>query len=73
MEGVGVGDDFSGGPVTKTLGPGSIPCQGTRSHMPQLRYKIPKAATMIECNKINNLNKYLKKRRRRRVGSAFLG
>ena len=35
--------DFSGGPVTKTLGSqcvgalGLIPGQGTRSHMPQLK------------------------------------
>ena len=34
--------DFPGGPVAKTLcsqlgDPGSIPGQGTRSHMPQLR------------------------------------
>ena len=60
-----MGDNFSGGPVTKTLGPGSITCQGTRSHMPQLRCKIPRAATKIQCNEINNLNKYFKKKKGR--------
>ena len=50
--------DFSGGPVAKTppsqlRGPGSIPGQETRSHMLQLRVrmpqlKIPHAATKIE-------------------------
>ena len=38
--------DFPGGPVAKTLhsqcrGPGSIPDQGTRSHMLQLRSSMP--------------------------------
>ena len=42
--------DFPGGPVAKTLssqcrGPGSIPGQGTRSHMPQWRSKILCAIT----------------------------
>ena len=39
--------DFPGGPVAKTMhgpnarGLGSIPGQGTRSHMPQLRVCMP--------------------------------
>ena len=38
--------DFPGGPVAKTLcsnagGPGSIPGQGTRSHMLQIRACMP--------------------------------
>ena len=42
--------DFPGGPVAKTppsqlRGPGSIPGQGTRSHMLQGKLKIPSAAT----------------------------
>ena len=37
--------DFPGGPVSKTphsqcRGPGSIPGQGTRSHMPQTRSQV---------------------------------
>ena len=44
--------DVPGGPVVKTLhsqgrGPGSIPGQGTRSHMPQLR---PSIAQEIKIN-----------------------
>ena len=44
------------GPVTKTAflmqrGPGSIPGQGTRSHMPQL--KIPCAAVKTQHRQIN--------------------
>ena len=46
--------DFPAGPVAKTLsfhcrGPGSIPGQGTRSHMLQL--KIPS-----KCSQINKIN-----------------
>ena len=39
--------DFPDGPVVKTLnpnarGPGSVPSQGTRFHMPQLSLSQPK-------------------------------
>ena len=44
---------------------GSIPGQGTRSHMPQIRVcvqqlKILYATTKTQCSQINNINKYLK-------------
>ena len=55
--------DFPGGPIDKTpcfqcRGPGSIPGQGTRSHMLQLRVrtqqlKIPSAATRTRHSQIN--------------------
>ena len=54
--------DLPGSPVVKTLpsnavGPGSIPGQGTRSHMPQLRVHMPqlrspRAANQTRCNQI---------------------
>ena len=54
---------FAGGPVTKAQAPnlgglGSIPGQGTRSHMMQLRICMPQlkilcAATKTLCNQIN--------------------
>ena len=52
--------DFLGSPVAKTLcsqsrGPGSIPGQGTRSHM--LRLQVLCAATKIQCSQINILKK----------------
>ena len=34
-------------------GPDSIPGQGTRSHMPQLRSKILRVTTKTQCNQIN--------------------
>ena len=39
-------------------GPGSIPGQGTRAHMPQLRdcmphVKVPHATTKTQCSQIN--------------------
>ena len=34
-------------------GPGSIPGQGTRSHMPQLRLKIIRITTKTQCSQIN--------------------
>ena len=45
--------DFPGDPVAKTprsqcRGLGSIPGQGTRSHMPQLKKKIPQATMKTE-------------------------
>ena len=40
-------------------GPGSIPGQGTRSHMPQL--KIPHTATKTQCSQINKNNKKKKR------------
>ena len=62
--------DFPGGPVAKTDpcrhpstgGPGSTPCQGTRSHMPQLRVrvpqrKIPHVTSKTQHSQINKLKK----------------
>ena len=34
-------------------GPGSIPGQGTRSHLPQQRLKLPRAATKTQCSQLN--------------------
>ena len=53
---------FPRGPVAKTLasserGPGSIPGQGTRSHMPQL------TVHMLRLRQINKIKDILKKRR----------
>ena len=50
--------DLPGGPVAKTLhsqcrGLGSIPRQGTRSHM--LQPKIPHAETKTQCSQMNKL------------------
>ena len=55
--------DFPGGPMVKTHapnegGPGSIPGQGTRSHVLQPRVhmlprKIPRAATNTQKSQIN--------------------
>ena len=47
-------------------GPGSIPGQGTRSHMPQKRVKISPAATETWCRQINKLN-FLKRKRREMI------
>ena len=62
--------DFPGGPVAKTQhsqcrGPGLIPSQGTRSHMPQLRVcvlqlKILCAAPKTWCSQINNFFFFLR-------------
>ena len=52
-------------------GMGSIPGQGTRSHIWQL--KIPHAATKIHCSQINTyFLKALKKRVNKRQGSYLL-
>ena len=49
--------NFPGRPVTKTLhsqgGQDSTPGQGTGSHRPQRRSKIPEAATKTQCSQIN--------------------
>ena len=62
--------DFSGSPVAKTpcsqcRGPGSIPGQGTRSHMPplsskvqMLQLKIPRATTKMQCSQKKKKKKY---------------
>ena len=39
----------------KAGGSGLIPGQGTRSHMPQQRSKIPPAETKTQCSQINKL------------------
>ena len=63
--------DFSGGPVTKTSHLsarvlGTIPDQGTRSQIPQLRVcmphlKILHASIKTPCNQINRNNYFLRK------------
>ena len=49
--------DFPGGPVADSAfpigGPGSMPGQGTRSHMPQWRSKILQATSKTQHNWIN--------------------
>ena len=44
-----------------TGGPGSIPDQGTRSHMPQPKLKIPHAATKTQprTGAAKQINKYI--------------
>ena len=54
--------DFPGGLAAKTLksqyrGLGSIPGQGTRYHMPQLRWKIQVAQLKTWCSQRNILKK----------------
>ena len=55
--------DFTGGSVVRTLhcqcrGPGLIPSQGTRSHMPQLRVCMPQLKTRVAKKKKKKKGKF---------------
>ena len=70
--------NFTGGPMTRLWAPsvgspGSIPGQGTRSHILQLRVgmlqgrlKISLAATKTQCNQINKYSLKKKKKERKK-------
>ena len=74
--------DSPGDPVAKTPrcsqcrgGPGSIPGQGTGSHMPELRAHVPQlkilhATTKTQCSQINK-NFFLRKSKKKLKSTIF--